>query len=110
MNENQSPATELAPEIREFVAGWSQGASTVLSQLSGAPVLIGSSATKPVTAPEAAGTDLRFVVSAGGTLRGEMSLQLPPSTAVVLAQMLLGEGRDAAAEFKPEHAEAVEEL
>ncbi|HZQ67123.1 MAG TPA: flagellar motor switch protein FliN [Terriglobales bacterium] len=110
MGENEGDAMETANEVREFIAAWITGASEVLSQLCGATVAIEGSETKPAAAPEPSASDLRFLVAAGGSLRGEMELRLPQSTALTLSQVLLGEAQDPAAEFKAEHAEAAEEL
>jgi flagellar motor switch protein FliN/FliY len=51
-----------------------------------------------------------MVVVAAGALRGEMSLRIPRASALGVAQLFLGEPQDAAAEFKPDYQEAIEEL
>ena len=51
-----------------------------------------------------------IVIVAAGALRGEMSLRIPRASALGVAQLFLSEPQDAAAEFKPDYQEAIEEL
>jgi flagellar motor switch protein FliN/FliY len=53
---------------------------------------------------------LRVILVAAGGLRGEMGLRIPRAVTIALAQVFLSQAPDAAAEFKADHQEAVEEL
>jgi flagellar motor switch protein FliN/FliY len=97
-------------EAMEWMQTWAQSLSEVLTQIAGAPFAVESTATAPADGLPPAETDLQAVITAAGSLRGEMSLRLSRSSVLGLAQLFLSETQDAAVEFKPEHREAVEEL
>jgi flagellar motor switch protein FliN/FliY len=99
---------ELEALAKSYLEVWRESFSQVLSQVAGAAVT--------VTLPQAADTlasaetDSFLMVAATGSLRGEMMLRLPRASALVLAQLLLSEKPDPAAEFKPDHRDAAEEF
>lgn len=94
----------------EFIAIWAEGIGQVLTQIAGSPVSVESLREVPPEAPPASDGDIHAMVVAAGAVRGEMSLRLPRAVVLALAQLFLGEPQDPAAEFKPDHKEAVEEL
>jgi len=94
----------------EFMRSWAESMAQVLGQIAGSPLPVESLPAAPPEAPPREENDLHLIVVAAGALRGEMSLRIPRTSALALAQIFLGEPQAAAAEFKPEHGEAVEEL
>jgi flagellar motor switch protein FliN/FliY len=94
----------------EFIQTWAGCMAEVLGQIAGSPLPIESLPAAPPDAPPREESDLQVIVVAAGALRGEMSLRIPRASALALAQMFVGEPPAPAAEFKPEHREAVEEL
>jgi len=105
-----SDADDTSVQVDEYVAAWSASLGQVVSQIAGATVAIEPARELPPDAPAAADSDLYLLIVSAGAVRGEMSLRLPQATALALAQRLLGETPDPAAEFKPDHREAAEEL
>jgi len=97
-------------EPREFIRIWAESMARVLGQISGSAFPVESLAEAPPSAPAPDESDLLAIAVAAGALRGEMSLRIPRVSALALAQIFLGEAQAPAAEFKPEHQEAVEEL
>ncbi|HYA23107.1 MAG TPA: flagellar motor switch protein FliN [Terriglobales bacterium] len=94
----------------EFIRTWAENMARVLGQVAGSPLAIESLPAAPPAAPPREDNDLQVIVVAAGALRGEMSLRIPRASALALAQIFVGEPPAPAAEFKPEHREAVEEL
>jgi len=106
-----SPAPALAgEEARAYMRLWAQSLAQVLGQISGSPVAVDCLAEVPAEAPAHGETDLQFLVAADGGLQGEMALRIPLAVALAVGQLFLGETQDAAAEFKSDYREAVEEL
>lgn len=102
-----------APDLqaaRAYMRVWAQSLGQVLGQISGSPVTLDCLPEVPAAAPARAESDLQFLVTADGGLRGEMALRIPPPAALTMAQLFLGETQDAKAELKTDHREAVEEL
>jgi flagellar motor switch protein FliN/FliY len=89
---------------------WAESMAQVLGQIAGSPFAVEYLPEAPADAPAPQESDLRVVMVAAGALRGEMSLRIPRAAVVAVAHLFLGETQDAAAEFKPDHQEAVEEL
>ena len=115
MSEEASPemtqaAKPAAEEARAYMRLWAQSLAQVLGQISGLPVTVECLAEVPAEAPAHGEADLQFLVTAAGGLQGEMALRIPPAVALAVGQLFLGETQDAAAEFKSDHREAVEEL
>jgi len=98
------------PGAGDFIRRWAECMAQVLGQITGSAFSIASQSGAPPGAPVGDENDLHLIVAAAGALRGEMSLRLPRASALVLAQIFVGEPQAPAAEFKPEHREAVEEL
>ncbi len=93
-------------ELKAWFEAWQTCAQTVLSQVTGQPVMFEVSA-EPLAAAD---SDLLYTVVAGGTLRGEMTLRMPADAGTRLAQRFLQETEPAPSEPSPEHKEALEEL
>ncbi len=94
-----------APELQAWLEAWRTCTQNVLAQVSAQTIAFEIS---PDTQPQAE-SDLCFTVVAGGSAHGEMSLRVPSSSAVRLAQKFLGQ-TEAAAEITAEHKETLEEL
>ncbi len=111
-DETSSTPTPSPPdaEARPYMQVWAESFTQVLSQIAGASFAVEYLAEAPAGAQPLQETDLRVVMVAAGTLRGEMSLRIPRPCALGVAQLFLSEAQDAASEFKPDHQEAVEEL
>lgn len=108
-----SAVVEVAPahgESRPYVQVWAESLSQVLGQVAGSPFAIECLPAAPSDALPPQETDLRVILVAAGALRGEMSLRIPRPAVLALAQLFLSEAQDAAAEFKADYQEAVEEL
>jgi flagellar motor switch protein FliN/FliY len=118
MTDEPSPtpaaASSSAPppdaEARPFIQVWAESLASVLGQIAGAPFAMECRTEAPAETQPGRETDLRVVMVAAGALRGEMSLRLARPYALGVAQLFLGEPQDAAAEFKPDYQESVEEL
>jgi len=98
------------PGPGEFVAIWAESMAEVLGQIVGSPLAMENLPAAPPDAPPGDEHDVWLIAVAAGALRGEMSLRIPRASVLALAQIFMGEPLAAAAEFKPEHREAVEEL
>lgn len=106
-----SPSADTPHAVAgEFIAIWAQSIAQVLTQIAGSPLAVENLPEISPEAPPAAEGDVYAMVVAGGAVRGEMSLRLPRAVVLALAQLFLGEPQDAAAEFKTDHQEAVQEL
>jgi len=106
-----SPATSPhGEEAHGYMRLWGQSLAQVLGQISGLPVSVDCLSESPAEAPARSESDVQFLVTVEGGLQGEMALRIPLATALTAGQLFLGEAQDAAAEFKPDHREAVEEL
>ncbi len=103
------PAPLLA-EARAYMERWAGSMAQVLGQIAGAAFAIESTEAGPPDAVPPHDSDLHALVVSSGTLRGELSLRFPKSVALGLAQLLLGEAQNPAAEFTSEYREAAEEL
>jgi flagellar motor switch protein FliN/FliY len=109
------PSAPLADaDARSYLQLWAESVAQVLGQIAGAAFAMESlpetpAETQPPREPPQE-NDLGMVVVAAGALRGEMSLRIPRASALGVAQLFLGEPQDAAAEFKPDYQEAIEEL
>jgi flagellar motor switch protein FliN/FliY len=107
---SSSSASLPDADARPYMQVWAESLASVLGQIAGAPFAMEYLTEAPAETPPAQENDLRVVMVAAGTLRGEMSLRMPRSAALGAAQLFMGEPQDAAAEFKPDHQESVEEL
>lgn len=97
-------------DARPYMQVWAESLASVLGQIAGAPFAMEYLTEAPAETPLAQESDLRVVMVAAGTLRGEMSLRMPRAAALGVAQLFMGEPQDAVSEFKPDHQESVEEL
>jgi len=105
-----TPNPALDEKARGFLQTWAESIAQVLGQIAGAPLPVECGFAAPPAAPPHEEADLHFMVSSSGSLRGEMSLRLPKTAVLGLAQLFLGEPQDATAELKPDHQEAIAEL
>jgi flagellar motor switch protein FliN len=104
-----SPTASISPD-HTYLQVWAKSLANVLGQIAGTPFGMECQETAPPDAPPPQESDLQIIVVSSGALRGEMSFALPQSAAQDLAQIFLGETQDAAAEFKSDYREAIEEL
>jgi len=96
-------------EINEHLQTWTDALCQTLGEIAGVPFPCALVAEAPAGMPPAGENDLWVVVGVSGSLRGEMSLRVPPATVVRLAQALMNEP-PAPAEATSEHREAALEL
>jgi len=106
------PPSPSAPDAvsSEYLAIWAESFTQVLTQIAGSPLTVEILTGPPPETLTPSDGDAQVMVVAAGALRGEMSLRIPRGAVQALGQLFLGEPQDAAAEFKPDHREAVEEL
>lgn len=108
-----APSASAPPpdaDARPYMQIWAESMAQVLGQIAGSPFAVEYLPEAPAEAEAAQETDLRVIMVAAGALRGEMSLRIPRGAVLAVAQLFLGEAQDAAAEFKSDYQEAVEEL
>jgi len=104
-----------APEnatIQKFFQIWSESFTTVLNQLGVTAVKASFSETESIPGPteEVMAKSICAGFSGGGILTGAMLWMAEQSSAVQLAQLLLSEPPDPAAEFTETHRDAFSEL
>jgi len=92
-----------------YIPMWAEILAQVLGEIAGASVSSTVILDAPAEIPPAGDTDFWIMATASGTVRGEMSLRLPPTVTVRLAQTFIGEPASAV-EVTAEHREAVLEL
>jgi flagellar motor switch protein FliN len=93
-----------------FSQAWADSLSQVFGQITSASLAVENLAEMPSEVPPPDPADVQMIVIAAGALRGEMSLRIPKVAALGMARSFLGEPQDAAAELKPDHSPALEEL
>jgi len=105
------PSAPLADaDAGSYIQLWAESMAQVLGQIAGAAFAMESLPEAPAETQPAQENDVGIVIVAAGALRGEMSLRIPRASALGVAQLFLGEPQDAAAEFKPDYQEGIEEL
>ncbi|HVN18424.1 MAG TPA: FliM/FliN family flagellar motor switch protein [Dongiaceae bacterium] len=92
-----------------LLQAWSEGLSQALGEISGIPLVCRHMTETPPDVSHAADTDSWVLIAYSGATRGEMSLRLPASTTVRLAQTLMSEPA-APVEVTATHREAALEL
>jgi len=97
-------------EMLDWILAWVRSLAEVLTQIAGAPFAVETAGDAPPDALPPMESDLQAIITAAGSLRGEMSWRLPGSTVLALAQLFLSEPQEPGAELKSDHREAVEEL
>lgn len=114
MDESRAPQTTAdtppTPELAAFMAAWSDSMASVLGQIANSPFPVQCSTQSPSDTPPPSETDLYSVITAAGSLRGEMAVRVQQPTVIALGQLFLGEKSDAPAEYKSDYRDAVEEL
>jgi flagellar motor switch protein FliN len=106
----EAPATAQQPEPAEFLQAWSKSFSQVLGQISGAAFPCVVEKETPADLVPAAEGDLWIMITASGSLRGEMSLRLLPASVLRLGQIFMSEPPAPEAELTGDHREAAVEL
>ena len=96
---------EPTPQLQAWLDAWKTCTQNVLSQVF-AQTVVFEIVSEPLPAAD---SDLWYTVVAGGAVRGEMSLRLPLSSAVQIAQKFLGE-TEPSGEISAEHKEALVEV
>ena len=97
-------------EVQQAMQLWSESLAQVLGQIAGSSFGVNNTEAAPAEAVPPDKTDVQVMITAAGSLRGEMSWRLPQSSALSLAQLLLSESQNSSAQFLPETKEACEEL
>jgi flagellar motor switch protein FliN len=108
--DTSAPSLAPAPEALACMQVLAESMAQVLGQVAGAAFPIALLEAPPPEASPPDKTDMQVLATAAGALRGEMSLRLPGTAVLCLAQLFLSEAQDPKAEFKAEHREAAEEL
>jgi flagellar motor switch protein FliN len=112
MTDPSPSSTATAPE--PFLQAWAESLAQVLGQITGLPQPSAVLSEAPTEIPAAAAQDFWVICACSGGLRGEMSLRLPPPTAIRFAQTLMGEtaapDAEPAAEASAEQRDAAIEL
>jgi flagellar motor switch protein FliN len=99
-------AKQPTPELTQWLETWQTALQQTFSQVSGQTISLEIS-PEPLPATE---SDVWYLVTAGGSVRGEMTFRLPSTAAVRLAQMFMGETEPASNELTAEYKKALEEL
>ncbi|HEX3353261.1 MAG TPA: flagellar motor switch protein FliN [Terriglobales bacterium] len=110
MTEASSSQPAADNDVRDYIKIWVENMGQVLSQIAGAAFALDSVPSPPPETPGAEEHDLQVTAVAAGSLRGEMSLRVPRTVVLALGQLFMQESQDAAAELKPDHRDALEEL
>lgn len=101
----ETPGKELTPQLQAWLEAWKTCTQNVLSQVS-AQTITFEIASEPLPTVD---SDLWFTIVVGGAVRGEMSLRLPSTSGMHMAQKFLGE-TEPAKDITTKHKEALEEL
>jgi len=107
---NETPPTPDSSEIGPYIQVWAETLAAVLGQVAGASFPVQVLTDAPAEAPVREEHDLYLVITASGSIRGEMTLRIPRSAVLGLGQLFMSEPQDPAAEVKPDHPDAVGEL
>jgi flagellar motor switch protein FliN len=97
-------------DFAEFLRIWCETFSQVVSQTAGTSFSCTVQKDKPADIADAGERDLWIVITALGSLRGEMSFRLAPSATLRLGQIFMSEPPAPDAQLTPDHSEAVVEL
>ena len=97
---------ELTPELNAWLNTWKTALQQTLSQVSGQTISLEISPDPLPTAE----SDVWYLITASGGMRGEMTFRMPSTAAVRLAQMFMGPTEPAPNELTAECKQALEEL
>lgn len=100
----------LPTEVRDFLQGWVESVSQVITQTGGTPFVGLLSTASPADLPVPADSDLHFRFSLAGGLRGEMNLRATVPVALALGQLILQEPLRPDAELTADHRDGAKEL
>jgi len=103
-------SASVPPETSSHLQAWAASFSEVLGQISGSPLPCALLSEAPVELPPAGEADLWITGVCSGSLRGEMSLRIPPASILRLAQIFMSEPPTPGADVTAEHREATIEL
>jgi len=109
MTETNTPATQPS-DSAAFLQIWSDSFSQVAGQTAGTPFSCTVEKEKPSDLAVAGDGDQWIVITASGSLRGEMSSRLVPAAALRLGQIFMSEPPAPDAQLTPDHSESVAEL
>ena len=105
-----SDAAAPHPGSAAHAQSWAESVAQVLGQIVGSAQSCTLLSEPPAELPAPSDPDLWISGVASGGLRGEISLRLPPPSALRLAQILMSEPPAPDAELTAEHREAAVEL
>jgi flagellar motor switch protein FliN len=103
-------AASSNPEPSPYVRTWAESFAQVLGQVHGSSLPCVVLTEIPSKLPPPAADDLWIVCTCSGGLRGEMSLRLPASSILRLAQIFMSQPAVPDAEITAEHREAAVEF
>jgi flagellar motor switch protein FliN len=103
-----SPTISPTGPVHAFAQLWTEAFSAVMSQIASAafPMQEGSSENLSSAVAE----DVQLTITAAGSVRGEMNLRLPPTTAVELAKVFMSDTDAARNQVTADDRSALEEL
>lgn len=106
----EAAASALRPESAQYVQAWVESLAQVLGQIAGSPLPCVVLPEAPAELAPIGDGDLWIVCTCSGGLRGEMSLRLPATSTLRLAQIFMSEPAAPEAEVTSDHREAAVEL
>jgi flagellar motor switch protein FliN/FliY len=109
MTESAATAA-VQSEVAQYLQVWAESLAQVLGQITSTPLPCSLLTEAPAELAPAADGDLWTLGACSGGLRGEMSLRLPASSVVRLAQRFMSEPVAPDIPITPEHREATLEL
>lgn len=109
MAQSSSAQPALNPAVDEYLKVWAAKLGEVLTQIASAPCTMETVLTEPAAIPPPEEHDLHSLVTAGGSLQGEMSLRVPRSVVLAVGQLFLQESQDNAAAVTADHRDALQE-
>lgn len=103
-----TPPLQTPRPVSAFIQLWTDAASAVLAQIASAPYPMRAAPGEGL--PQAAAGDVHLTITASGTARGEMSLRIPPATALDLVRVFTANPDVAGPEPSADDRAAIEEL
>lgn len=93
----------------QFAQLWTDALSAVMAQIASAPFPLEVAEAAPEASAPAA-SDLHVTVTAGGALRGEMSLRIPQASVLDLGRIFVGNAETGLRDLTADDRSAIEEL
>jgi flagellar motor switch protein FliN len=103
-------ATPSSSDTLPYIQTWAESAGQALGEITGSACPCRVLEEAPAEFVSVNEADVRTIVVSTGSLRGEMSIRIPPVFVVRLAQIFMSEPANASVELTAEHREAVLEL